>query len=375
MNPIFWIVICILLIVAIVAVVLWKVINTYLNVNHRLGIVADVPLSMKTGVMTLNLLNASSYPQIWSRHESEITIHVEGVNLNCTLYKVPENPNGFQLTYPEKFNHEQMMALVLAIKSGIFQTSFDGGKTLIKTHSVKDKIAKKIKVKLDSTTLDDKLQRLKKEMRKDILNSDKYYYLSHEEHYDGTGVLSHINEGKTTPTSLRYQLIVPKDHISLQNGGNPADETTKFYYVFEGELYQFKSKFLGRIDDFYEWDFIDLEPGRIYTGISVSLDGKNFFPSTAMFGITRNANGILATLDEAPLAIPPKSEKGIPMGWDEEKSIRMMGDNLTKINYDVIAKKHYEYVDEIGFVTLSKAEEVYDQFDWLKTGKVKKKEQ
>ncbi len=371
MGEIFWIVICVILTLIIIGTILWKVINDYLNVNYRMALYADIPYSMKEGIVHLNFINVKNFPQFWDVHEDNLKLYAMGTEIkNVKFLRTPDVPNGLKIRYPENFTHMEFLALSGAVKYNRFEISPDGGVTKKQINSVKDNISNKIKMKLTENS-GKTMDLIVSELKSDILKSDKYYYLTHEEHYgkeDALGVMSHFNEGKTTPTSLRYQLLLPDDHPAHAAGFDPLSSKTQFFYIYDGYMYELKIKFLEQIENFYEWDFIDLEPGKVYPAVSYTVNGKHYSPSTALYGITRNADGTLPTIDEAQIAVPPKGAKKYPM-WTEETSIKYMGEHLTKINYDVIAKKHYEYDDEIGFVSLQEAHTVYENYPWLKTGK------
>ncbi len=359
--------ICILLVLGIVVGFIYFKVNKYLNINKRMGVYADMPMSIKNNSMYLNFVNIKEDSMFLSASEDDLKMFAMGTPIEAVFYRSKDVPNGLKINVnPPSLSNMQFLSLIGGVKYNAFEMSYDNGETRIKVNSVKDSIAKGITQKMQemrSYNSDD----LRNEIVNEIVKSPEG--LKYEELESGRAI-SHVNERKTTATSMRFQVIIPKNHFIMKNGFEPENpDMSKFFFVYEGHCYEIPSKFVESVENFFEWDLIGLNPGTIYTGLSFSIDGgKTILPSTALYGVTKGNDGQLPTIDETELGKPNESNKQYPM-WTEEQAIGYLGAKQAQKNYDVIVKKHYEDDYTEQYLALSNASTFHDEYDWLKQGK------
>ncbi len=344
---------------------LYIFVREFIHVHFQMAVFADIPMSIHNNNVYLNIVNVKRYNELWEAHEDELQFFAFGTQIRGTFFKSDDIPNGYKLAC---LTHDLTAIEILSLKEGgkynAFEISIKGLDTRWKVNSVKERLTMKIKKQLEAVDSysSDSLANV-------VVNNIKAS--GKKEYWDdihGQHAISHVNEGKTTGTTMRFQTILPSDHPLHDLGFVP--EEAMFLYVYEGHCYEIKSRFIENIENLYEWDLIDLKPGRIYTGLSFSIDGgKTTSPSVALYGVTKNKQGQLPTIDDAMLAKPDNPENGqFPM-WNEEIAINYLGESLAEKNYDIIVKKHYEdeYTEE--YLGLSRANEFHGEYDWLKLGK------
>lgn len=364
-SEIILITITVALVIAVIATVLYIKINQYLDTNVRLAIYGDLPMSIKNNSMFLNFVNIKPDSPFLEVAEDDLKMFAMGTPIDAVFYKSATVPNGLVINYnPMSLSNMQFISMMGAIKYNNFEMSYDRGETRIKVNSVGDKVAKSISNRMKEMRSFD-ANELRSELVSEINNSgiDRVRTdLSDEK------VISHINERNTTGTTMRFQAIIPRNHFIHKMGFDPTDPTkSKFYYVYEGKLYNIQSRFVESVENFYEWDLFGLEPGKIYVGLSFSVDGgKNILPSEAMYGLTKNKNGSLPTIDESELGKPTGGEEAEDM-WTEEAAVKYLGEKKANKNYDVIVKKHYEDDYTEQYLALSSARGFHDEYNWLKT--------
>ncbi len=351
-----------LVILAISSIFIYKAVDKYLNFNKRLAAVADMATTMKEGIITINILNASKIPEIWNVHESKLSVMVGDHVLPTTFSRDPEVEGKMIFRYDTVLSTKDIGKILESVFLNTIHISPDGGKTKFWANSVKDTHAVAITEKANKNK--DTISKLKFKLMKDIRESDKHFYFSYNEHFEEAEVVSHISENLSTQTSLRYQLVLPEDHISYKNGEGPSEEKTQFFYTFNGKMYPMKTKLITHIQDYWEWELYDLEPNTMYAGIGFVNSGKLVLPSTALYGITKDEDDYLPTINEVDIKEPKVEPSTLPM-WTNETAVKYLGKDLTSIANDVLVKKHYEFKYEDSMITLEKAKSVYDEFDWI----------
>ncbi len=359
--------ITIIAIALIVAYLIYKGVQRYLDINIRLGVYADVPYSVGRNQIHLNFINVNKHPEIWEAHESLLRFEAMGrVIEGIEFFRSPDIPTGLKIRYPLDLDHIQFLSLMAGAKYNKVRISGDGGETFYKVNSIKDSVVKKYKMKDAAITKEVTSDTLKQDLKDTIMNSEKFKYMKSEFGFDILQELttySHINEGKSTSTSLRYQALLPSDHETYEQFTKNKDNI-RFYYIVDGKAYQFETKHITSIDDYHEWDFINLEPGKIYPGIAFSIDdGKSIHASSCLSGITKNDDGNLVVFDEAELAAPNDSTPTFIFKFDD--TLETCGEAVTKATYNMIVKKHYEKDNEDSYVPLKIADQYYSEYDWI----------
>ncbi len=354
---------CTILILIIVGYVAYILVNRYLVIHKRLALYGDIKKSVETKRIHLILDNVENKPELWNAHEDDLTLVSMGSTIPAAFVRASDGTKRYEIVYGEKLSHLEILSLVGGVKYNKMFISNDGGETLFHANSVSDKTAKSIYGKNNEIT--DHTKELRKEILSEIKESDKFFYVNHE--FDNDEVISHIHEGKTTSHTMRYQAIISDDNEVFDMGFTP--ETIKFYHVYDGYCYEMESKFIGKFDHLYEWDLINLHEFSAYVGFSFSIDGgKTILPSTSLYGVTRDEDGILPVVAEANLAKPKPGVKPHKM-WNEKQAIEYIGKELTEKTYNIIVKKHYEEEHTDVFIPLHTIKQFYQDITWLKLGK------
>ncbi len=352
----------IIVIITIASFLIYRLVDDYLTMNKRLATVADMKTTMETGILTINVLNASKIPAIWDVHESKLKTFTDDHCIPATFKKDPNVDGKLVFSYDENLSTRDIGKMIKSVLKNSIYISPDDGKTKFWANSVKDSKAQAIGTKANEQK--DVLSKLKFKLLKDIRESDKHFYFSYNEHFEEADVISHICENLSTQTTLRYQLVLPTDHISHKNGEGPSAEKTRFFYTFNGKMYPMKSKLIKNIEDFWEWELYDLEPNTMYAGIGFANSGKQILPSTSIYGITRDEEDFLPTINDVDIKVPTIEPSELPM-WTNQIAIEYLGKDLTSVLNDVLAKKHYECKYEDAMLPLDKAKTVYDEFEWI----------
>ncbi len=351
--------------IAVIIGFAYHYIDLYFDTHYRMGVYADIPTSLKNQAIYLDFVNVKRYPEFWNVHEDQLELYAMGSKINAVFYKSSDVPNGYKIAYSSTLSNVEILSMIESMQFSTFEISIDGGLTRTHINSIRNKAVERIAKKMEEEQLE-----LNEKNKKEILNKIKQSGKvdTTEEIIDSARVIAHINEGRTTGTTMRYQVIIPPAHDVIENGlFDPENgKDIKMYYVYEGHCYELKTKFIGKIDNLYEWDILELSPGKIYAGLTFSWDGgKTLKPSSALYGITKNKHGELPTIDDSELAKPKAGEKAIEM-WDEETSVEHMGHNLTHKTYAILVKKHFEdeYTEE--YLALNRTHDYYDDYDWLR---------
>ncbi len=344
--------------------------------HHSMVIYADTKTSNSEGVLIYIIDNVKNFEEFWNADLTEVKLYACGKVIPSRAFKSANIPNGIKIMVSGMSNSiNDMLLIMAAIKYEMWELSFDGGTTRVPVMQIIDPVQKWEVEKFaqkNGWVPPKKEEKLFKELQKEIKKSSKNKVVKGA--LPQHGLVAHINEGRSTGTSLRYQILIPKGSESILDLIEDDYDKVSFYYIYEGYAYKIESKFVDRIGSLWEYDLLGLEPGTIYPGLSTSLnEGKTMLPSSALYGITKNHKGEVPTIDDAELAKPEPGAEKFEM-WNEEVAMSYLGPEFTEKTYSVIVKKHYEdeYTDE--YLSLSRTKEFFDDYKWLKGKKEVKEE-
>ncbi len=362
--------ISILLILVIIFAVSHRYVKNYIDTHYKMGIYADMEMSLKNQTIYLNLVNANRNKDFWNAHEDMLRLYASGTEINSVFYKTPSVPTGFKIVYSTTMSNIEILSMITAVKYNTLEVSFDGGVTRVHVKSIHDKIAEKISKKMEAHADAENADKQRRHILDEIAKTGKSRNLAE---FEETRIISHVNEGRTTGTSMRFQAIIPPDHPITKGIFNPHDGSAGIYFIYEGHCYKMNCQYIGQIENLYEWDIVDLKPGTIYAGLTFSVDGgKTLYPSSALYGITKDKHGELPTIDEAHLAKPEEGSQPYEM-WTEATAVAYMGESLTHKTYSILVKKHYEDEYSEEYLALTKTHEYYDDYEWLNLEKNKRR--
>lgn len=335
-----------------------------INSRNKMLIYGDAATSYKEQILFYNITNVRRFKAYWNADLKGVKIYAMGREITSVAFKTDDLPTGIRIMFSGMMNSStETLHLIAAIKYDLWEVSFDGGesrKRLHQFHSFKDDRYARKRARAAGWGQNGKIS---KSLLDDYKKSEKSKHIDIKR--KSGGLVSHINEGLTTTTTMRYQALFPSNHTATKLL-NEDTNAINFYHVYYGKSYKLNSKFVERTGNLWEFDLIDLEPGKIYTGLSGSFDnGKSLIPLSALYGITKKIDGELPTIDEAELAKPSDANAqvaGMPVGTLVKK---YLGKETSYKYYDVIVKKHFEDSHEDDFVALTRAREFYDDFEWL----------
>ncbi len=330
--------------------------------RENLGIYLNVPETKKSGQMTLTIINVDKNPELFDLNLKELKLILLGrMSEEVVFERNPSIYGSINAVHSPDFVTEDVISLVGAIKYQKIFITPDNGKTKYKVRSIKvksiqaieDKFKKQTAKKIAKEKQQDSVARLKDRMAK----SDAEFYLGLKDRIDEEktgGVLCHSVESKATKNSIRHQLYIPNGH-PFKEEFDPVANPVKFYHVYNGYLYEMDTEYVGMNGEVYKWDIINLEPNRIYVGLSYSTDGgKNIFPSSAAYGVTKSEEGHLPVIDEAYLGIPKVGATRNQI-WSRDLVSKMYGPQFTRVYFSLMAKKHHELDIPDEFITLHDA--------------------
>lgn len=355
-------------VLVIIGLILVPTLNKRYKINNKVILQCDQYRSEKEQRIVVVAYNIHKHPELLNANISNLTLYALDYKVKGAEFEKHPNIKGaIIIKYPVSFDYRTSLMLALADKRKEVKLSPDNGLTFTKTITMPDwQVNRK---KHEETNEKSEAELMRKSLFLDYKNSDKQFRFDYADLVDekkGTHV--HINEGKSTSTTLRYQHIVPKEYLAKIDF---VPESIRLYYTFEGYLYEFDIVYLGHVGDVYEWDLINLKPNTVYAGLSLSSSHNPLIrPSKAFYGITLDESGRPNNLDGAQIAVPPKGAKKHKM-WDEAIAVEAIGENLADLQYKIIAKKHHEFYDEDAFIYVHEADKNFDEFPWLKTGIVK----
>ncbi len=334
-------------------------------ISRRLIISGDAVTSSREQVLFYDIANVRRNKQFWNADLKKIKVYAMGLEITSVAFKTDDFADGIKLMFSGMMNSaNEILHLIGSIKYDLWEISFDGGitrKRLHQIHSISDTRHAKHRAHENGWNSGDKQQR---EFLKEFIKSSKVAGDTNLHLNTGGGLLAHINETKTTSTTMRYQILIPSN-IELSKLLTENPEIASFYYIYNGHSYKMDSKFIDKVGNLFEIDIINLKPGTIYTGFATSINGgKTLLPSSSLYGITKNEDGELPTIDEAILAKPKAEQQMFPMPHIDVVT-QYLGEELKDKYYDVIVKKHYEDLHEDDYVSMNRVKEFYQDFDWL----------
>ncbi len=355
-------IIILIIILIIVAIFLGIRFIIWWHKHMSLSLYFDEVRSLEEKELILNLLHVKRYHAFWDAHEEDLILLANGRAVDAVFQKSPNVPGGYRVYITDDTNNKEVMNAIMSA------TKFDTWHIGVRNHEeekhafiLSDDKAKKI-IRMISKS-DKKINdETKDQMLEEMVNKISAHNVKRSH-----GVISHISDKKSTSTTLRFQVMYPEHHIlfdSFDHDGQVDDPQKKtFYYIYNGKAYEMDYKFVGKYGHLYEYDFINLQPGTIYAGISVSLDGgKTIAPSAAIYGITKDESGIVPTKSHAKIAKPKnKSVKSHEL-WTEREALEYLGEDLMHRTFDILTKKHYEEENPEFSLSADRASEYYDEY-------------
>lgn len=351
------IIIMLIIILALVAIAVFIVFSVWWWHRHiSMAIYIDSTESFASGEIVLDLIHVHKYPDLLNCHEEELKLYAEGREIDAIFRRNPKMEDGYKiyLTEDAKDNKLPFLSLMEAQKYNGFYIGI-GGKEYHAQY-IPDKKAREIarshyvKAKnLIGYNREKILNEMNDEFRKQIAQEATH------------GMLGHISPNKSRSHSLRYQILFPSVH-KVDEHLVGEGENIGVYYVYKGKLYELDLKFIGVFGSMVEFDIINLEPGMIYPGLSVSFDnGKTILPSSAIYGITRDEDHQRLSKTDAQLAKPKEGAKAYPL-WTEEDAIAYVGKVVVESIKDVLTKKHYEEQTDELILRIDEAHQHHDDY-------------
>ncbi len=309
----------------------------YAKKHFALALFMDEELSMDESEIVFNLINVKHKAKLWNTYEGNLVLYAAGRKVDAIFKRSTELHNGYKVYITEDFSDkETILSLLNSTKYSKFSVGLYKDHHRYHVASVSDAKAKKLITKLDKTDSDHY-----DEVLHDIVDhlDDEHIEAKLMDSIDG--VISGINRRKSTDKTLRYQAIIPHDH-SLNDEAFFDENSVTFWHVYDGDLYQLKYNVVQRFGSLVEIDLIGLKPGTSYVGLTISYDGgKTFVPSSAVYGITRDAEGMVPNLTNAKLGGKTTGAKKAAM-WDMETCVTHVGERLAAYHERVITKTHFE---------------------------------
>ncbi len=341
------------------------------KIKSKLTLVLDDINTITNEKLVFDLLNISKQKEINNCDTSKLSFYVSGSKVDVSIKKDQKLHDGLKIRVEKELTSIEWISWMIALKDDDFAISNDDGKTFFITKLCSDKSSdntahEKMKEKIEKVS-----NKLVQQFWSKLGSSQKNTMFDLTNAYEELGgVIRFVNEEYSTHNSIRLQLVFPSDH-PRRAMFKPEEVPTKFYYHFDGYLYEIKTRLIQGVGDFFEWELSGLQPGTAYVGLSFSTDGgKSILPSSSIFGVTRDLNGKLLNIDEAPIVAPFK-EGGYAKYkmWNEEMSKKFIGEELSKLGYDVMVKKQYEFDNDGLYAPLINIDEFYQDYPWIKTGK------
>ncbi len=306
---------------------------------HRhisMAIYVDSKESFAHGEIVLDLVHANKYPEVMNAHEEELKLYAEGREIDAIFRRNPLVSNGFKIYITEdaKDNKLPFLSMMEAQKYNGFFIGI--GNREYHAQYISDKKAKAI-----AKSHQRKVKNTFGDNREEILNEMNDEFRKEVSVTANHGLLGHISPNKSRRNSLRYKLLFPTVE-ELNASIKPKGKGFKMYHIYNGLLYELEVKYAGIFGSMVEFDIVNLEPGTIYPGISVSFDdGETIIPSSAIFGITKDKFNNKISKTDAMLAKPKEGSNGIEI-WPEKVAKAYVGEQVLGSIKDILTKKHYE---------------------------------
>ncbi len=353
----------ILLIILLIIFIIWWVI--WWRRHMSLSLYFDTSKSIDENELVINLLHVNRHPRFWHAHEEDLILFAAGRPVDAIFSKCPEIRGGYRVFITEDTgNKKSMLSIMSATKYNKWYLGVRGHHETKHVFAISDRVASRI-IKIISASKAQINEEVREELLGEIVekNDKKFAKIKKQRN----GIIAHISDKYSTSTSLRYQVMYPEHHIlynSFEHDDNTHDDPQKkyFYYIYNGKAYEMEYKFVRKYGHLYEYDLINLQPGTLYPGLSVSFDaGETIAPSSALYGITKNENGIFPTKEHAKLAKPKARTKSHAL-WTIEEAKEYLGVDILHRTFDILTMGHYN-ADNPGFVlNPDRAAEYYDEY-------------
>ncbi len=331
--------------IALVLFLIWLVlflIKLYKK-NIALGMYLDNSETLAAGEIVYDVVHVKHIKLLWKAHEDSLILIAGGVEIPVAFKRAHSNMTGYKMYI--NMPTDDPIALTAIFNSIRYNTFYiasteDENEHHYHINILEDKKIHKIQTKL--AKLSEKASEQAKQELLDSLLERKEY--SHEDSESEMRLIATINRTKSTHDTLRYQVLFPEEHPLIESY-DPESPKQKFYYIYNGKSYELEHKFVSQIGHMFEFDFINLEPETIYTGLSVSLDGgKTILPSPALYGVTKDMDGHNIKKTPAKLAKPKKGAKASKI-WTFEEAEDFIGEEAANRTLSIILKKHYEDIN------------------------------
>ncbi len=359
-----WIAFTILLVINVIVIstyFVYKYTHDFVFRNYKLLAVADTKKTIDEQNYVIDIFNVDKFEKLWAANEGQLKWHAMDFPLEGAKFtKNLEVPGALTVRLPMERNFQQDLMITLSVKYNNITVSIDGDDEKFKVISIPDKELEKAK-KVVYKKRGDKL--LEQEMLNDFKESEKNFMLDYEDLIKSSGgAMVHINEHKSTSTSLRYQMVLPEEY---RNKVNFDPESFKVFHIFEGYAYELETVFIGQFGDFFEYDLINLKPNTAYVGLSFNSNyNKTIRPSQTFYGVTYNEDGLSPSFNEAILASPSEDAQKHQM-WTRVIAEKTMDKKYVDVHYKILAKKHFEFENKDKFIDLNQADKLISNFDWF----------
>lgn len=328
--------------------------------NRTITIYGDVRNSLKEEVLFYIIQNAVMHEDLWKASVHDIKLFAAGVEIPSRAFKSADIPRGIRIAVVGLMNSPLDVIYVAgAVKYGLWEISYDGGTTRIPVKQISDKNNKKM-AKIRAVQLGYTSSKGKGRISDLEIDPNALSLKSNPVH----GLVAHVNEGKSTQSTLRYQIIVPDEH-SIKKIIDEDPHAATFWHVHDGKLHELQCKFIENTGSMYEWDIIGLEPGSIYVGLSTGVfGGKVVLPSSALYGITKTEDGTVQTIDDSKLGRPVSGAKSRDI-WSSKLLDGYLGPQLRAKMHAIIIKKHFEREHPEAFLSITRAHDQIDDYSWV----------
>ncbi len=369
-TPIFYVVIftvpLIILILIILLALILRLLVLYIR-SKGLNIYGDVRASIEHQRIIVHITNAKYRKKLWNAHEDDISLIATGVEVPATVRKSDDVPGGFKITYDSLLGNYHVATMVMgAIKYDLFELAIKGEDKNFKLRSIKIKDQSKFAHKLEQSKNSTKRY---SDAKEDILSRIHDKKLKKDIRKTKDKIVAGFNINKSTSTRMRYELLYPENHPLVS--GEDFDPRTltmdKMYYVYNGDLYEKKIEYIGKSGTLFEYDVLDCEPGTIYTGWTVLIDGgDSVVASASLFGRTRDEDEQEVPLNQLKLAKPKKGEKKAKWKMPtQDSAYDYLTEKMADTWFGIIVKKHYE--EETGeTISIEDAKNLRHRYKWIK---------
>ncbi len=332
--------------------------------HMSLSIFFEAPVSTERGEFILNLLHVRRNEKLWSAHESDLFLRATDHEIEAEFYKTSSVVNGLRIKVTADTGAKDVaLSILTASKYNKYFIGIRGEEEEYHAQVVSDSHGRKI-MNMQALDHDEMYEKAKNSLLEDSKVRAKAKKLSkREDDLEHGEIVSTIHDDKSTQTSLRYQVLLPLDHELNDEFKEGNYKGIIFYHLFNGKLYKLKHEYAGKFGTLYEYDIVGLEPDHIYVGLSISLDGgKTIFPSSALFGMTKNEDDDFSSKTTTKLGLPkPKTAKAHDL-WPMSEVRKHLTLNQIERMFTLITKKHYEYDNPEQFLEKGTVESYYDDY-------------